>query len=255
MTNALRLDGVTLPGTGYPKKKNFVVPNFPVTSGLLGLFVIGGNQSLSLINHADSDAPALVVGSPTFNELGATLSQVNCLDTQLPSTSAMTIISVAKVILPAGASPFADSAMICSNFLGGGSNTGDSLSLRNATGAKVSALVQTSGGINASNQDISTGTAGQWNAFVGRYKSTGEAKAWWSHSGTVVSAAESAAATRVAISSALRIGGHYQPAQYTGPIEVQMVAIFNQALADADVASNLAYLTATYGPAIGVSTL
>lgn len=255
MTNALKLAGVTLPGVGYPKKKNFIVPSFPVKTGLVGLYAIGGVESLSLINHANTALPLLKVGVPTLNDLGATLNAANCYDTQIPSSADLTIISVAKMMQP---SSIAAGFLILGNYLGG--FPGDSLALDYSTsipGPIVAAYGANGTGYITSSQSDATGTPGDWNSFAARFTATATSKNWWSKSGAVASVGSAVAGVRAVQARTLRIGGHYNgmAGNYGGTGDVQMVAIFNAALADADVAANLAYLTSTYGPAIGVTTL
>lgn len=254
MTNALRLSGVTLPGTGYPKKKNFVVPDFPVGTGLIGLYVIGGTESFSLINHANASLPMLKVGAPTVGDLGAATSQANCFDTQIAGSESLTVIVVAKPVLAATS---ATGYLPISNYmLVGGVSTGDSLAFSNVSGTnKALAYIGKSGGVNGVDVSIAAADPAEWNGFAARFRSNGAAKLWWSSDGIISASSESATAVRSVQSRTLRVGGHYEDTLFQGTGEVQMAAVFAAELSDSDVAANLEYLSTVYGPSIGVSTL
>jgi hypothetical protein len=45
----------------------------PFTSGVVGMYVLGGDQASSLKNRANPSAPMTVIGAPTYNEFSATI--------------------------------------------------------------------------------------------------------------------------------------------------------------------------------------
>lgn len=256
MTNALRLSGVTLPGTAYPKKKNFIIPNLPVKTGLVGLYVLGGSSALSLVNHANPALPLAAVGLPTINALGAVCNYQNCFDTGIPGTSLndLTVISVAKPVVTSSA---ASQAMIASNYNGAG-EADSSCFLYASSVPRFSSLAGQVGGTTLSSAIvISTYDNTKWNSFASRMTSAGKAKSWTQVSGAQTVGAESAAGSRSTVARNIRVGGHHSAnaSSFVGSVELQMVAIFAASLADAEIAQNLAYLNATYGPALGLSTL
>lgn len=253
MTNALRLAGVNLPGVGYPQKKNFVVPDFPVKTGLVGLYVLGGTESLSKINHANTALPLTRIGAPVINAAGATLSYANCFDTGIQSSATMTFIAVAQLVKPAVAG---ERVLLISNYQNVAAvTTGDSIGYAQFPNPSVAAYGGKDGGVASSHVDSTTGVAGQWNASAGRVAADGASKSWWSKAG-VLSTNTAVGGVRALAARNLRLGGHYQNNDFQGVVTMQMGAIFTAALTDAEVAQNLAYLTNTYGPAaLGVATL
>lgn len=249
---ALRLSGVTLPARAYPKKKNFVVPAFPVTRGLVGLYVFGANEAFSLMNHANSNLPLLKVGSPVINDLGATLSQGSCFDTQIAGSAlgSQTILTVAKPVL-ATSSP--TGALMVSNYMAGSPSIGDTLGFIATNSA--TALTGIATGTTTSAQTIAAFNPANWNSFAARMKSTGAGKVFAQAGGVLSAGAEGATGARSTQARTMRIGGHYTAGSFSANVNMQVVAIFADEHTDAEIAQNLAYLYSTYGPAIGVSTL
>lgn len=252
MTTALRLSGVTLPGSGYPKLVNFLTPQFPVDTDLVGLYVLGGNESQSLVNRADAELPLIKVGSPVINSLGAETNWNNCFDTQLMGGTAVTMIAIARLIKPASND---GRYLMISNYNSSPSD-GDSLAFDYNSAPVLTAYAERpDGDIDSVSIGTSSGTAGNWNIFAMRIKSTGEVKPWWSRNGTLSSATELAAETRGTGALPFRIGGHHNIGSFQATGEIQLAAIFDGALSDAEIESNIAYLRTIYGPAVGMTTL
>lgn len=257
MTNALRLAGVTLPGTGYPTIANFITPDLPVKTGLVGLYVFGGDLTMSLINRANPDLPALAVGDPTIESVGAVLNGGNCIDTQLFSSAAgQTVIVIAKPIKPV--SP-ATSAMLVSNYLQGTPSNGDFLAFGDASGApQLKTFVATATGAFtgpaiAIPSDVDTEA---WNLFAQRISSAGRTKGFWGKNGATLQSAEGVLQTRAILGRSLRIGGHYSfGTTYQANVHMEMAIIFQGEPSDADILTNMAYLRDVYGPDVGIGSL
>lgn len=74
----------------------------PVTSGLVGLFQPRKDDDTAVVNRMALGAPAMVVGpGVAYGAWSAFLSPAGYLETQLPETSAFTLITVARKV-PAG---------------------------------------------------------------------------------------------------------------------------------------------------------
>ncbi len=255
MTTIPQLAGISYPGAGLPSLANFVVPAFPNGAGtLVGLYSLANDVDLSTFNFASPGNPLLKSGAPAMGTLGATLSSSAYYDTQLPSTAGMTVIAVAKS--PINLSTGANQNNIINNFQNTSPVTGDTFGFANSGSlGTFRAIGQYTGGVQSSTIVLTGADSTKWNTFAGRIRPTGEVKAWWSASGAVTTGVETVPQTRGTPQSRTLLLGKDYSTQYPGAMAVLMVAVFNSALADSDVVANLAYLTSTYGPALGITTL
>jgi len=235
MTNVIKLRDITLPGSGYPKLINFLDVNLPVTAGLSGLYVFGGDEAKSLRNHANPALPLVKVGSPVINTVGATTSRFNCFGTGISGTAGVTFFAIAKLKL--FATPSAGHLMI-SNF--GNPVDGDTLGLQSNSLTVYGEGPD--GTVNGVSVSLTSGVVDSWAIFAGRVKATGEEQSWWvNQAGAIVAATESGPSPRGSSTSTFRIGGHYGTG-FSGVNDMALASIFSAALSDEDVAANLQYL-------------
>lgn len=258
---ALKLSGITFPGAGYPVLNDFLYvppPVLPVTTNLVGLYTAGYSDAQTLRNYANSAKPLTKVGAPvvTAGQIGAlTNAPTNRYDTGIPSSADLTLMLVAKLIKPAtdaagwlGISNFNSTANVGSDSLGFG-----------GPGGVASAQVN-GGKVNTSNVLTSTpvagGNVGEYNVLFGRIRNNGQCRVWWSKSAVVTAPAETAVATRYVQALNLQVGGHMSTGGlFAANNTILCAGIFQGALSDADVAANLAYLSGTWGPSVGIATL
>jgi len=251
MTTVLKLSDVTLPGNGYPKLRDFVVPDFPVKNGLVGLYRFGYSLEASCINHANSDLPLTVIGTPTINDFGCELSRNNCFDTGFTSTDELTVLAVAK---PKKYDTNAVGALLVSNFTN--ADGGDSLGF--AASQNFRAWVSSaSGSVTAGAISMASAVETDWNFFACVGSAGAESKPVWGRNATLTIPAGNVVADRSVITSrTLRIGGHYSTVEFAGTCEIALMAIFtNMAMADADITANYEYLRSVWAPAVGIETL
>lgn len=257
MTAVLKLSGVTLPGTGYPNIVSFLSAapsiDLPVKTGLVGLYILAGNEADSIYNHANSEIPLIKVGLPTINLFGASVSRDNCFNSQLVPTANMTFMAIAK---PLKVAANADAALLISNFTTAGPS-GDSLGFRGATPSQSGVYGGlTPSGVSQSFNDISTANTANWNFFAGTIDANGAAKPFWGRDGSLVVGSPVDSGDRgVVTSRTLRIGGHYEPTLFGGTASLAMAAIFQAKLSDADIQANYAYLRDVWAPSFSVMTL
>ena len=86
--------GVTVPNAdalGAPFRNDFTKPDIYGIDNCIGAYVFSGSQERSLINYADTTKPLTIIGKPTFDMRGATVSRGNCFNTGLLPTTGMTL--------------------------------------------------------------------------------------------------------------------------------------------------------------------
>lgn len=155
MSGALKLSGVTLPGTGYENIVNMLQLALPVTTGLLGLYQIGGSAASSLGNLANPALPLTMVGAPTINTVGAVCSQANCFDTGILELAEFTYLAVAQET--------GNSAIVMGNYLG--SQPGANMyQATNSAGAKVivGGALDAGGALVQTTRDASVAGSNNW---------------------------------------------------------------------------------------------
>lgn len=255
MTNLIKLTGVTLPGTGYPSLLNFAYPTFPAGSAnLVGLYTLGGLESIALRNAVTGVTDLSKIGSPTLAAAGATVNYLNdYASLTLSGTTEVTVIAIAK---PFAANPAnaAASWFLASQYHSTPTPAGgDGLSFY-VGGISMWASTST-GSVQSPSLSMAGSVPANWNSFAGRVKSTGANQVWWGHEGVTAAGTEGSTNTRsVQTSRKWLLGGQYA-ANFLASGNLLMVAIFNSALTDQNILDNLAYLRASYGPQIGITTL
>lgn len=246
MTAVLKVDSV-LPGTGYLKLINFNPPTFTDgVANLVGLYTFGADADGSMFNFANSALPLLKTGTPTMSDVGALLGAGSFYDTQLPSTSALSYIAVAKPHLGTSTT----GVPIVTNYQNSTPASGDGAAFNN--GWRGVAGIST--GVTQSNVTTSGADTSVFNTFAGRIKATGEQKVYRQVSGVLTQGTETAAGTRAVTTRTFRIGADYAGLT-SGQGTVAMIAIFNTDLTDAQFANNFSYLRNAWGPGFGITTL
>ncbi len=265
MTNVLRLTGVTLPGTGYPKLKSFLdpTPHLPVTSGLLGLYYLHDSVSSELVNFAGG--PNLTkVGSPQLLENGAMCDHANCYDTNIQAQPLGTVLAIA---VPTDApTTLIDSASVLSSYTPGAYGNGDMLYFGkrfDGTGNALTAAFSSSdrGGTPPSGTPTTTPVyfdalspgVEPWAVF-GTFIGNGHAVGRLKDGALAKVVRNSTAYTRPSapFGPTLRIGASPSGAAFNGPSTVILVAYFNHVLTDAEILQNLNYLRNDWGIQQGV---
>lgn len=255
MSTLIRLSGVTLPGTDYPKLLDFIPLALPVAAGLVGLYRFGSSIEESRRNFANPGEPLTVVGSPVIKPIGALLDNANCFNTSLKSTAAITILSVAKMMHVT--SSIAGAALVTSQAQDGATVRGDDLYINGTTvpERRVSLSVGHETGSASVHCNVTGTIAGEWNFFAGRVNEAAEAQTGHARAGLPMtwSAQTDVGVRQVSATRNLRIGGAYF--LHSGATEHALVAIFDRALTTSEVEQNLSYLRSIWAPAVGITTL
>ena len=250
MSAVLKLNGITLPGSGYPKLQRFTGPQMPITAGLVGLYVLENNAEDSLYNYADVDEPLTVVGSPVVSSLGAVVSITNCFDTGILSASDMTVLSVARTKKAASS---ATGAMMVSNY-GSSNPIGDSLCF--AGGSTMAVYGGLTSATSQSSLSLSAETENDWGFFAGAYKANGEVIAYRGANGTFTAGSPVDSGTRSITTRTLRIGGHYNTGgSFASTATVGLVAIYHSLLTQSQIEDAYEYLRDVWGVKYGIDTL
>lgn len=251
MTTLLKLKGVTLPGSGYPNVNDFVVPAFPNSGGLVGMYTFGSQLGMSLTNHVNSSLPLIPHGTVQTSVDGAVVSRPNYLDTQLPNTDSYSVISLCLPIL---ATNFAGGQIILGNYKSGDANQGESIGMSGKNGAGVPAVGSfVTDGANDIVQrymDLPAGMVTTRHAGIGaRISADGKAKMFVLDNGVLTAGAETAAQARISHSArSMLIGGGYNTGgtNWTGQLTIKLLAVWNVALTDQQMYDNMAYLATIY---------
>lgn len=252
MATLTKLTGITLPGT-YPKLFNFFRPTFPNgNANLAGLWGMGGAIDFAQKNLLTRATDLSITGTPVMQKIGADLSYQNYLTSgAVFGTADYSIIVIARPVVATNA---ATSFNLASQLAFAGP-TGDGLSI-NSSGLTLYSS-HASGSSASTSLSLAGANPANWNIFAGRVKSTGERKVWWGRDGATVSGAESAADGSRAINTTRgwRIGADYVNT-YLATNRIAMVALFNNAPTDAEMAANIAYLRSTLAnPVFGITTV
>ena len=252
-----KLSGLTLPGSGYPNIADFAVPVLPVTSGLVGLYLLGGGKaSLVTRNFAPGGSPATIVGLPTYNARSMILSQNNCLDTGLPETEAVTFLTVAKPIGSGGGS--INSTIYVGNYREPAAAAGVGASIfSSGASPRVAVSHGSAPGTVVTNTFTLTGLVpDQAQVFGGICTgASGTQKAAWGRGGVLSFDTADVTTTRSLAARTLRVGGHYATdGSFTGTHEGYLAAIYNRGLSDSEFTQNYNYLRPFFGT-LGITTL
>lgn len=267
MSNVLRLNGVILPGTGYPTLKSFldVTPRLPVTTGLLGLYYLrdaGGRE----LNNFAGGSPLIKVGSPALSENGALCDTNNYFDMGIQAQPKGTILAIAMP--PSAPTSLATSIPVVSgyNAPASGSGNGDVLWLGtnySGIGQMVGAAASTPGdGVTPQSAPAAYHTVALppteplaiFGTFTGAPDRHMTGLLPSSGAGLLKASYAAAAPTfprpAAPFGPPLRIGA--SPYSFTGPSKVILVAYFNRVLTEAEIHQNLNYLRSEWGIAQGI---
>ena len=268
MSNVLRLNGVTLPGTGYPTLKSFldVTPYLPVTAGLLGLYYLRDAGGREVHNYVAGGVPLTKIGNPTLLENSAQCDGSNYYDTGIQAQPKGTMLAIAR---PHSApDSLATSIPVLSgyNAPASGSGNGDILWLGtnySGIGQLVGAAASTPGdGVTPQSAPASyqavvlppaaplaifgTFTGAPDRHMAGLLPGPGAALLKSSYAAGAPTFPRPAAP----FGPPLRIGA--SPYSFTGPSEVVLVAYFNRVLTEAEIQQNLNYLRSVWGVEQGI---
>lgn len=241
MSTVIKLNGITLPGTGYPKLSSFENISLSITNGLLGLYSFEDTITDSLRNYANADLPMTAVGTPTFTAGGVVCSIDNCFDTHIAQQTAFTFFAVAKPIKPATNDV---GAFLISDFYTPTTGYGgDALGFRAGsivTGVPVLATFGQNVAANFLAAEVSVNSLDINNAafFVGRGSVADGLIAGYGSNGTLIMGNNAALATRSTTGGTLLIGGHRRATGTlfkgnTGPIYAS--AIYNRVLTSDEI--------------------
>lgn len=245
MTAVIKLNGITLPGTGYPKLSSFENISLSITAGLLGLYSFENTLTDSLRNYANADLPMTLVGTPTFNAGGVVCSIDNCFDTHIAQQTAFTFVAVAKPIKP---STNDVGAFLVSDFYSPTTGYGgDGIGFRAGsiiTGVPVLATFGQNSATNYAASEVSVSTLDVNNAafFVGKGSVATGLISGIGSNGTLTMGANTALSARGTTGGTLLIGGHRRQTGTlfkgsTGPIYAS--AIYNRVLTSDEI--NMVY--------------
>lgn len=265
MSNVLRLNGVTLPGTGYPTLKSFLDPKpyLPVTTGLLGLYYLRESPGGETTNFAGG--PKLTkVGAPQLLENGAVCSPGNYYDTGIQAHPLGTILAIA--VPTSEPTSLLTSAPVMTNYTPGAYGNGDILyfgtKYDQAGHVLSAAFSNTDGGTSPTPgspnttpvyldaTDPGTEPWAVFGTFIGNGHAVGRLKA-----GALDKVVRNSVPyTRPAapFGPTLRIGASPSGAGFQGQSKVILAAYFNRILTDAEILKNLNYLRNEWGVMQGV---
>ncbi|MFD3249476.1 hypothetical protein [Rahnella aquatilis] len=241
MTTVIKLNGITLPGGGYPKLSSFESISLSITSGLLGLYSFEDTLSDSLRNYANADLPLTATGAPTFTAGGVVCNIDNCFDTGIAQQSAFTFVAIAKPIKPATNDA---GAFLVSDFYSPASGYGgDGIGFRNGSLISGVPVLATFGQNSASNyaaSEVSVSAFDINNAafFIGTGSVDTGLISGAGTNGSLTMGNNTALAARGTTGGTLLIGGHRRASGTlfkgnTGPIYAS--AIYNRVLTSDEI--------------------
>ena len=248
MTTLLKLKGVTLPGTGYPNVNDFLVPDFPHDTGLVGLYTFGSQIGMSMVNHANAALPPIPYGTISAGVDGVVVSKAGYIDTQLAQDDEYTVIALCLPIL---ASSYVDGQLLFNNFKNGDAILGESVVLcgHKTTGLpSFGTFLNTNPATTDKLMPLPAGMSTSRHAGFGvRVNLDGSTKCFVRDQG-VVSTGKSDALARQALSTrSMLIGpGYANSSSWNGNLTVKLLAVWSTPLTDQQITENLSYLAALY---------
>lgn len=257
-----KLGDIVIPGS-HPKKGHFMVPDLPVTTGLKGMHIQGGNAALSIRNLADSTTPLTMVGTPTISPtFGAVCNFSNCFDTGRVSSRNQTHIVICKPVKPTAATE-QQQAFMMGNYNYSGSPIvyrGDGLAFMYTTTAPntiYGAFVEDNNATptNLINNFTTNYDVTKWAAFVSLIDGDNNiARIGGRQGGALAWQGSRTLTNRTAYTGrTIRIGSHHAGNAYPAGADITMgmELIFEAALTQDEVASVIdsisAYLNAAWG--------
>jgi hypothetical protein len=223
---------------------------FEVDEGLVGAFLLGGSLGAS-IRNLTGGAPAEIVGTPTVNAGSLILGPGGYMQTQVPESTAQTILMVGKVASAVG-SPSDKDCMFCSTNAGPAAAD----SQRTSNGASFYALgpsgylrtfnarytggVQTSGTVTLGDDEAFDSE--EWALYRTHFDSAGALLR--DESGETEETSVYAVA-RDRTTNTYRIGMNYGSGVNLGNVEINQIHFFNRKLTDpAEIAAHIAQMRA-----------
>jgi len=243
----MRLRGITLPGTGYPKLSDFSAPvmKLPYAGNLIGAYFVGNGAGNRLANYANSSKPLTEIGTPYARTNFSRCDKNNCYDTGIIPTDKMTIFVVAR------ANQTELSSLAVSNY---NSVDGDGIDISIQRLSAYGRVGTSSGQIiqGAVNANISALGGRNFISGLASWGGVGISVAAYNNPATDLIQASSVYPTRYIAQRSLLIGGNYSPASLTGEVDVSCVLIYNENVSPANQRFILAYLNNTFAPQWGL---
>lgn len=228
--------GTVANAAACPDLAFFLRPTLPDEDQLVGMYLFGGSEALSLRNLYNPAAPLLKVGSPTINALGAQTSLGNCFDTGIAETAAMTMLAVFK---PTGGT----TGFLMGTFQNGASPVGIGLY---SQAANISATPPVS---NAAITPVTT----DWYQAMARFTST-SSKVGYRRNDTLSAQGSTSGAARTLSSRTVRIGAEYGTG-FGGAQNILFAALWTKELSDANRDATFAALDSFFTNNAGIATL
>jgi len=255
MSKVFNLGDVVLPGV-HPKIGSFARFAPPVTTALVGAYVLGGNAVASVRNRAGGP-PLSVVGAPTIgSEFGARLDHDNCFDTGLAPSASRTWIVVAKPQSLTG-SGAANKASLLGNHTYVSSNLrGDQMWMGNPSAFYNQADINGPSPANVA-QVVSALDPAKWAALVGTVDSAaGVMDCARRQSGvrTWVNPTTGISGRATYSDKKVRIGGDGTgtPGIYAHNVDIGLVLMHGTALSRAEIDTQLDYISQWLASTFGI---
>ncbi|WP_109512772.1 hypothetical protein [Pseudomonas ovata] len=255
MTTVLKLSGVTLPGSAYPKLRDFVAPAFPDAAGLVGLYTFGSRSEMNLVNHANPSLPLVAHGTLPTSDDGVVVSKLGYFDTRLAQDDEYTVIALC---LPLLAASYNDGQLLYNNYMNGAAVQGESIALFGNVGTSVPSfgtfLNATGNTLVPKPMALPSGMSASRHAeFAVRVNQDGSTKVFVQDQG-VLTTGVSTAQARLAASAAGRtmlIGpGYLSASSWAGNLTVKLLAVWSGPLTDQQIQDNINYLSGVYSDLI-----
>ncbi|EIV2912406.1 hypothetical protein QZQ06_10420 [Serratia marcescens] len=263
MSTVIRLNGVTLPGTGYLHISQFLEIFVSVTDGLKGMYSFTESEEKSLINYAGGQN-LIKYGNPVFTPDGIKVSRQNYFDTGImPSGNGFThvIVAIPKKDIPVGEGVF-----IISNYFkpGGTGNGGENSAYalteignarwRNYVQVNSAGVVYADMGVSA----LSDTEPAIWGGVtsIGSGSTGGNKVFYGFNNNLAIGTAGNVSTINIAGQGTKLIGGHRGPADFF-TLEsnyVQAVLIYDRALSN-DELNQVYHDLRQYGAGRGIAGL
>ncbi|WP_337045547.1 hypothetical protein [Serratia bockelmannii] len=244
MSTVIRLNGVTLPGTGYLHISQFLEIFVSVTDGLKGMYSFSSDENKSLINYAGGQN-LVKHGNIIFTENGVKLSKDNYFDTGImPSAAGFTHIAVA---IPKKPSVIDNGCFLVSNYFKpggtgtGGQATGYVLAAANDPRFRNYVQVNANGWVygNMGIGFLSDSTPAVWGgvASMGSGSAGGTKVVYGYNNNLAIGNGGNVSAISIAGQGTKLIGGHRGPStEFNDETNyVQAVLIYDRALSDVEL--------------------
>lgn len=253
---AVKLKDIVLPNTlVYPKIDTFklfeIMADAPVKNGLVGSYFLGAKNADPSHNFANPTLPLLRVLNPDeTNSSSAKLSKnTGYYNTQIPSTSTMSILVLARQPENGKASP------VVSSYLKRSASdvSGDTLLSRWTDNAANVAMYGQGTATSVSNASRTTlVSAGEYHVFGGLISAVPSVGAFEMSETTEPLYSPGALPGRALSGRALLIGASYSADEFLGASEVSAVLIYNTDIGVSSMATMMKWLRNVVGVQAGI---